>query len=519
SLAAPRHAWVRDVLAEPTRNVLVAGSRLLAVALVAALGGGRRVDELYALGIFVAGELLFSALVRRRTLDGTLFVGLGYTTLLAMTAAPGGEELLRRVSAPHGLTQTLVAVVVVQLLQLVLEARPDTFTRLRPVLDPAQTGALLLSGGLAVWALLDVILGPAFSSTQVLLLIAALFLSARAQALTPLALLAAGLVYAWAHAPLLHALSPGGARLELLAEPWRVAVLAFVLAAAASAGRMLARREPRWLAGPFPLLPALPEPAAWLEAPAMALALSASVRHAIVPSLRAQPAQLWAPYVSAATQVIVGLAWSQNVLFALAVMLVSLGNVHAVRLFLGTPLRDRGLEEMHLVALGLGLTLAQGSALRALTRSARAAAFLGRASLVVAAAILALLAANYAGDPNLADITSFRFAVSGFMALAASLYFRRAARQPEAETLGHANLCEGLYHFGLAVALWCLALLVPWFRQPATVLLALGLPALYFYLRAELAADEIGARYRDSASVLGFVLLGLFALRPVFQMI
>ncbi|HEV7500851.1 MAG TPA: hypothetical protein VGQ33_12645, partial [Vicinamibacteria bacterium] len=51
---------------------------------------------------------------------------------------------------------------------------------------------------------------------------------------------------------------------------------------------------------------------------------------------------------------------------------------------------------------------------------------------------------------------------------------------------------------------------------------ALGLPAVYFWMRAEIGlrgGGEEGPRYRNSASVLGFVLLALYALRPVFQMV
>ena len=107
------------------------------------------------------------------------------------------------------------------------------------------------------------------------------------------------------------------------------------------------------------------------------------------------------------------------------------------------------------------------------------------------------------------------------MALAAGWYFRKAARHPARGEEAYAEVCEGLYHFGVAVAVWCAALLVPWFRRPSTALLALGLPALYFYARAEIgrrAEPALALRYRHSASLLSFVLLGLYALRPVFQM-
>ena len=108
------------------------------------------------------------------------------------------------------------------------------------------------------------------------------------------------------------------------------------------------------------------------------------------------------------------------------------------------------------------------------------------------------------------------------MALVAGLYFRRAARNPSPDEARYVEISEGLYHYGVAVAGWCAALLIPWLRQPSTALIALALPAVYFWIRAELglrAQTEEGPRYRNSAAVLGFVVLGLYALRPVFQMV
>ena len=60
------------------------------------------------------------------------------------------------------------------------------------------------------------------------------------------------------------------------------------------------------------------------------------------------------------------------------------------------------------------------------------------------------------------------------------------------------------------LAIWCAALLVPWFRQPLFTLIALGIPVAHFYIRAEFgmrAGLAESRRYRNSASVLGFVVL------------
>src|SRR5262249_22287587 len=192
------------------------------------------------------------------------------------------------------------------------------------------------------------------------------------------------------------------------------------------------------------------------------------------------------------------------------------------RLLGGDVLRASGLSEVHLIALGTGATLLEGTALKLAIPRPSVAAFVNRASLALAALVLSMLAANYAVHPSLGRMAPLRFVVSGALALGAGFYFRRAARRPGPGEADHVELTEALYHFGVAVAAWCAALLVPWFRQPATALLALGLPVLYFYARAEIGKDaepDTARRYGVSAAVLGFLLLGLYALRPVFQMV
>jgi hypothetical protein len=108
------------------------------------------------------------------------------------------------------------------------------------------------------------------------------------------------------------------------------------------------------------------------------------------------------------------------------------------------------------------------------------------------------------------------------MALLAGWYFRRTARHPGPGEEGYVELCEGLYHFGVVMAIWCAALLVPWFRNPFFTLIALGLPVAYFYIRAELAtrAGKTEARrYRNSAAVLGFIILALYVFKGAFHLI
>src|SRR5207249_9490586 len=162
--------------------------------------------------------------------------------------------------------------------------------------------------------------------------------------------------------------------------------------------------------------------------------------------------------------------------------LLSLGNVHLIRVFLGGTLTaaGRGLEEVHLICLGLALTLIEASAIRRLIRREEIAVLVSRASLAFAGLVLALLSANYLVHPNLEAIAPFRFGVSGAMSLLAGLHFRRAARRPAPGEEPYAKFCEGFYHFGVTMAIWCAALMVPVLSHPVTALVALGLPVLYF---------------------------------------
>jgi hypothetical protein len=515
---APGRPWILTLLAEPTRAVLRYGSPLLSVGCGLAVVTGAPLSELAALMAFLALELARHGLERRSRGDGAQLFVMGYLWLLAVVS-PGDGALPDRLTIATGVSATLWLVIVVQFLHLLLEAKLAMHERLRPLLAPAQAGATILACGLGFMGLVDALEAPDFSIAQQGLLLAALLLVARAQASGLFALAAAAMGYVFVQA---EALRGGAANLVLLSSPWRLASLALALAVAASLGRAVARRWPRALASPFawPGLGGAVSP--WLQAPAVALAVFASLRHAVKAELRDDPVQLVAPYLAALASFVVGASAALAGVLGLGVALLSLGNVHALRFFLGDALRARGLSEVHLVALGFAASLLEGTGVRLVARSERVTAFVNRASLVLAAFVLSLLSANYLAHPNLAGIAPLRFLISGAMALAAGLYFRRAARHPGRGEETHAGLAEGLYHFGLAMAGWCFALLVPWLRTPETALVALGLPAVYFWARAErgLASGQLrGARYRNSASVLGFVILALYALRPVFQMV
>jgi hypothetical protein len=178
------------------------------------------------------------------------------------------------------------------------------------------------------------------------------------------------------------------------------------------------------------------------------------------------------------------------------------------------------MAEAHLVALGLAATLLQFRVARAFARRADLISTLGYVSEASAGLILTMLCVQYFADPNVAEIRPQRFVISGSMALLAALYFRRAAGLPDSDRSLTPDVCQALYHFGVTLALWCYALLIPWLRHPSTVMLALGLPIFYFYARTELAReDEKARRHRLSAAILSLLVLGVYGFRWALQMV
>jgi len=521
-LLRARHPWTEDLLEKPTRFVVHVASLVLSMAIVGALIAGRPLSSVHVLAVVVALSLVRQGLLRRTYVEGAALFLLAYTILLAFTVRDAGVgPLLERLSAMSSLEPTLLVIIAVQLVLLGLEWAPAAREFLDPLLAPAQAGTALLTFGLSLWVLNGVGRDPMLFRPQQALLLAAVVLTARSERSGLLVLLAASLAYLFRHDAALRVMPDVLSRVDSLLEPWRWSLFALALAVLAAAGREIAKRRPALIAGPQPLLAQAPH-VPWLEIAAAGSAILAAVEHTVTARFRDDVLQLATPYVGTLTTVVVAWSAGWGSLFPAPAALLALGNVHAVRHFAGELLRARGVSDVHLVALGLFLTLLQGTVLRALVRNLRVTLFVHRASLVLGAAILTLLSTNYFAHPNLEDITPARFAISGVMALVAGWYFRRAARNPAPDEARYVVICEGLYHYGVAVAGWCAALLIPFLRRPSTALIALALPAVYFWIRAELglrARTDEGPRYRSSAAVLGFVVLGLYALRPVFQMV
>ncbi len=418
-------------VSEPLALLLCWSGPGLAVALIGALASGTGCREMIPL-VLVAGVELLAA---KQLVHGTAWAVLAWAAVVEWLGA-GWRAF------PQGAFDPTLGFV----LAAIWVRRP------RFLGEPLKWVSTVLAALLLIAA-------PGELPTRQALGALAAMLAARATGLGPLALGAAAI--GW--------LSMRGGRevLELL-EPKSMAVFGAGLVVLAELGR-------RW-----PVL--LPKPLhAWLAWPGMGLAAIAAVVHTA--GFRGEPEHLWAPYLAAAVFAL-GRQGGAAIAFA------ALANVHAVRLTIGPWLLERGLSEIHLAAIGLGVS------------SAIAALFKRKEALAGAALVLALLAVNYVAHPDLQEVTALRFAVSGAMALVAALVFRRERE------------LRFLYDAGVTVALWCWALAVPALRTPAGALVALGVPALYFWGRAE--RDRA---YRTSAAAVAFLVLAVYAARPLFQLV
>jgi len=508
----PRWSWADDLLTRRAQGMLKLGSLLLALPVVGAgVMGADPHGSFGPLSAFVAAQLAWHGLTSRRWIYGIALFAVNWISLLAWSAK-GGISISRTSSL---LDATIGMTIGIQLVQAGLEFRKPLYEYLKPLMQPFQILGTLLTLFLGFLALSHG-LGGSLGLTQVAVggILVAVLLNARALSSGPLALLAAliGQVL----------LLPPEGDLSAFASPARLSFLAFTLAVMGHAGGRIASLHPRLLSGAFtprsmtwPVRP-------WMFLPSALFACCATILHTFEPAFRESAEQVWAPFGSAAAIGVIAFSTGQLSLYLGSGALMTFGNVHLVRIVLGPLLRAHGVGEMHLVAMGIALTLLEGTAIRILLRKEDLSRLIRQASLAWAGLILLVISANYLVHPNLQAIQPLRFAISGAMSFLAGWYFRRAARQPAPGQESFVPVCEGLYHFGVTMAFWCAALMVPVLRHPLTALISLGLPVLYFYARAESGfrrGIETFVRYRTSAATLGFIVLALYATRCIVQMV
>lgn len=515
-------SWIEALFAIPTRFLLHAASLLLApaIALILLVGTDPSPELLLELALFLAAQLVWHGLRTGRQIQGALLFVLVEVCLVSW-ATPGNGVLALRLQT-ESLTASLFLILAVQLLVLALERRPELCARISPLLHPFLLLASSLASLLLYYSLYDGLATPAISRPLQVLLLLVVLLTAHAQASLQLLLGASLLGYLAILYPQLSAAATSDVGMIVLLEPWRLSLLALWLAALAFAVQYL-RSEGKTLAGPFAHSFLAAPSGRWLSLPAFAAACGASLYQTFAVATRSYPAELATPYVGALALWL--LSWSRlrrgleaYLPGSLMVVLVTLGNLQVLRFYWHDQLLAAGLSETHLICLGLASTLLLQSLVRLRARGG-VAHFLNRTSLMLAGLLLVLLAGNYLANPDLQEVTSARFLISGAMALLAGWYFRRAARQPGQGEEDYVELAESCYHFGLAIAFWCAALAVPALRHPATAMLALALPVGFFLLRAQTASLEPEARrYRISASVLVFALFALYVFRGAFQL-
>lgn len=537
---ARRFDWAAEVLLGPAAAILREGCWIAASAVTFLLLIGPDPAPLSWLGAFLGAHLIWYAVREGTYRHGIVLFILGTTALLAWVS-PGDHPLPFRLSLESSLIPLLVLGLALHAAHLVLELSPSgPQGRLRSLDRSLMGGVVALAVSGALLALGFMVGGEEIELTplQQALTVALVLATARVLVSAEAVVVAAVLAYIFWQTGELAGVEAGGPRLVVLLRPWLLAAFGLELALLPYAGQQLRRIHPNILRSRLPLGSSPLRAVEVIFPLAMFLAVAASIYAVADPRLRHQSVQLWAPYLAAATLVLAGLTWRALAIFGAAGLALALGNVMAIERAAGESPETWGLSHIHLVCLGLFATVVQMTLLRLAARAggvrqrldevaAVARQRLGEGCLILAGTLLVLLSLDYFAHPDLASVSWQRFLISGVMAYLAGLYFRFAARSPELEGSPWWGVgLEGVYHFGLVVALWCLALLIPWLRTPGTVLIAIALPALYFYARAEYgwrqsdeAAREHGERYPGSATVLSFLLIALYTLKGIFLLI
>lgn len=523
-----RFAWIEETLVRPLNGTVKHGAWLLSIGVMFSLMVGAPVTSVALLGLFLYVELIWHSLAGRSYLHGTVAFALGVTALIAWRS-PGTHFLPMRMTWGHTLTPVLLFSLAVYLLRFVIEWLEKRYERVKPLLLPHVLGSTLCTLTAAGYAVFHMLFYHPIGLTimQRVLILVTMALAARIFRSGALASVLLFLGYLFVLIRPLNWIGDPFLRLAFLTAPWNLAILSLIMAAFGCIGQILSHRWPTVLTSNQPLggRPVIPA-RSYLFIPAMLMACFASLRYWVTPVLFTQKIMLLVPYLAALTLLLVALSWKRSFFAVLSVLNLCLGNSQLVFLYLGGTLLNYGLSRVHLICLGLVLTLLQGTVVQLLLRNKTVKRFVARGSLLLAGAILLLLTVFYFAHSNLEAVTPQRFAISGLMALAASFYLRRAARRPEAEEQEWVPFFEGMYHFGLTITIWCFALIFPWFRNPNTALIAFSLVPVFFYLNAEFRTrhssrhiQDTAVYYRNSAVFIGGVILGLYVFRTVFQMI
>ncbi|HPG30767.1 MAG TPA: hypothetical protein PLQ81_08290, partial [bacterium] len=259
----------------------------------------------------------------------------------------------------------------------------------------------------------------------------------------------------------------------------------------------------------------------------LAAAFFAVMIQTLTGEIRYNASYLCVPYISALSVYVLWLINKEiNLLLIIANIFFTVANIHTVNIYAGIPyLSNYGLSVIHTICLGIFISIIVFSILSKFNSQ-----FFFNLEIFEkfktswSGIILFLLTFNYFSNSNLEDFTLRRFLVSGILAYCSGLIFRNAAFKIRETESALFKTYSFFYNFGVLVALWCLFLMIPHLRSPEVVFIALALPVLYFYLRAELGKHfSINktqySQYRDTAMIISFILLFFYVNRAVFQMI
>ena len=526
TVVLPSRAWIRAFLLEPIERWLETGSLVAGAALIAAHLFGAAPADLRWLGLFVLAQLIRPCLRPRELGAGSLFAVLTLV-MVASEFSPGAGPLFARLSYEHSLPWLMRFAATTLAALGLLEARQEASTKFLRLIAPLRLGSAVVVGWVTVLALINATAPERIDLLSLLMAFAGWLLVARWTIPGPSLLMASIIGFLAALHPALLRTEDLAARQDLLVAPFGLALLSLIQAVVLVASRNTASLRPGLLSSPWPGSFANSRVTAWLHLPSLILSLLAVTRHLLVDDLRRDPSELIDPYLASAALFLLAAIRGTSVLASLASLTLSLANYHVVQWGAGDLLRARGLSDIHVAAIGVGAAVVMVLVLRAplglLLQGRRVTRILLAGPLLV----LALLNANFTADPNLGDLTGERLIVSASLAFLAGWFFRKLTLAtlpdlPEVERDRSVGVAHAVYHLGVAMALWCLILLVPAFRSPVAALFGLSLPVAYFQIAAERFKNSDATRavrYARSAAAIASAAVLLYAARPIFQIV
>ena len=514
--------WTEEQLQKPTYHLLCGLSPLIALFICGALWLGEPPREMMFLMLFIVIQLCWHELKLKFYLFSSVLFLLILNTIFALSC-PGNDFLFDRIDFYEFLLPVSIFFFISQLIYLIFENQEEGYQKLKSLILPFVSGSGVFLVLIGVASVILSIFNEQFTSWQLIIIFVSLLLLARGQQAVVVYMILLLNVYCYLNLRLTSQPINGVPdKVLLLIEPWRLGLLAFVFAISGIIGKYLRDKFEPIICGSKPLLFFKSPHIGFVYVPGVLVSVFCVFIHTVYPDFRSSSTQLIGSYLAASALFLIAWDWRKQFLFVFSTIVLILANIHLVRVFAGDWLISVGLSHLHIFCLGLVLTLLEGAVTKRIKTDKFIVIYMNRLCLSMGGLILALLAVNYAVKHNLAEISYHRFIISGLMALLAGLSFRRAARNPDEEEIQYVEIFEAVYHVGVTIAIWCMILLIPWFRSPATGLLALGIPVLFFYFKTEYnqhSKSELINRFRHTTATLCFLILILYIFRSVFQIL